>query len=84
MYKVQWEREALKSLDRINWKIAEKIRAGVETVLAKNPYGKGKPLKGERKGQWRFRFSEYRVIYKIEQDKLLILVVEIGHRREIY
>ena len=84
MYKVQWEKEALKSLDKINWKIAEKIRVGVETVLAKNPYGKGKPLKGKRKGQWRFRFSEYRVIYRIEQNKLLILVIEVGHRREIY
>jgi mRNA interferase RelE/StbE len=61
-------------LNKVDRVIAQKIKKGVETDLVKNPYTKGKPLKGNRKGQWRYRFSEYRVIYKIRQNELLILV----------
>ena len=68
MYKAEWKKEALKSLDKIDQVKAEKIRLGVETVLAKDPYKEGKPLKGDLKGLRRFRFSKYRVLYKIRQE----------------
>ena len=49
-----------------------------------NPRVFGKPLSANRIGQWRYRIGDYRVIAKIEDDKLIILVIAIGHRREIY
>ncbi|MCE8164122.1 MAG: type II toxin-antitoxin system RelE/ParE family toxin [Candidatus Moeniiplasma glomeromycotorum] len=84
MYKVEWKDSALKSLTKIDRIIAQKIKIGVETDLAQNPYKKGKPLSGQRKGQWRYRFSKYRVIYEIKEKELIILVVEVDHRKEIY
>ena len=84
MYKIEWKDVAFKQLAKIDQTVAKKIKIGVETDLSKNPYQKGKPLTGNRKGQWSYRFSKYRVIYEIKEQKLLILVVEIGHRREIY
>ena len=84
MYKVEWKKEALKGLDKIDRAKAKKIKLEVDTVLAKDPYKKSKPLKGNLKGLRRFRFSDCRVIYQVKQSKLLIIVVEVAHRREIY
>ena len=84
MYKVEWTEQAKKDLKKIDRLLAEKIAYEVENYLVKNPTELGKPLTGERKGQWRYRFSAYRVIYKIRHSELLILVIEVGHRREIY
>jgi len=84
MYKVEWSKKAQKDLKRIDPTTAEKIRIGVESRLAKDPTRRGKPLTHNHKGKWRFRFSEYRVIYEIKETEILILVIEVGHRREIY
>lgn len=44
----------------------------------------GKPLTGSLKGRWRYRVGDYRVICRITDGSLDILVIEIGHRREVY
>lgn len=44
----------------------------------------GKPLGGDRSGQWRYRVGDYRIIANIEDNRLIILVIAIGHRREIH
>ena len=49
-----------------------------------NPRLFGKPLSGDRKGQWRYRVGDYRIITLIQDNKLIILVIAIGHRRDIY
>ena len=41
-------------------------------------------LQANRSGQWRYRIGDYRVIVNIQDEKLIILALEIGHRREIY
>ena len=84
MYKVEWDKKAEKDLAKIDRTMAMKIKFGVEHELTKNPHTKGKPLKGKWKGRWSFRFSEYRIIYEIKEEKILILVVKVGHRREVY
>lgn len=49
-----------------------------------NPRQHGKPLKGDLNKYWRYRIGNYRVICDIQDDKLLVLALEIGHRKEIY
>ena len=71
----------LKKLDRSTVK---KILARIETYLAKDPKELGKPLKGEFQGYWRYRWGDYRVIYKISQREILILVLRISHRKDAY
>lgn len=44
----------------------------------------GKALKGNLKNQWRYKVGNYRIMCDIEDDKLIILVINVGHRREIY
>jgi mRNA interferase RelE/StbE len=50
----------------------------------KNPRSSGKALKGPLRSLWRYRVGHYRIICRIQDQKLTILVVAIGHRREIY
>lgn len=44
----------------------------------------GKGLKSNRSGQWRYRIGDYRLICEINDDKLIILALSIGHRRDVY
>lgn len=52
--------------------------------LADNPDRFGKPLSSNLKGFWRYRVGDYRLICDIKKKKLLIIVVEIGHRSKVY
>jgi mRNA interferase RelE/StbE len=44
----------------------------------------GKALQGNRDDQWRYRVGDYRILAKIDDDVVIITVVEVGHRKEIY
>lgn len=59
-----------------------KLEAAID-ALASDPY-QGKKLVGDLSGQWSLRVGSYRIIYEIFKDKLLIRVIDLGHRREIY
>lgn len=49
-----------------------------------NPRSRGEGMTGNMAGLWRYRVGDYRVICQIIDDKLVVLVIRIGHRREIY
>ena len=50
----------------------------------KNPRHFGEPLKANKVGLWRYRVGDFRVICEIQDDRLRVLAIAIGHRREIY
>jgi len=52
--------------------------------LAANPRPPGSEMLSASVTRWRVRVSDYRIIYRIQDDRLIVLIVEIGHRREIY
>jgi len=62
----------------INHYIAERL------VTVENPRRFGKPLSGNLKEFWSYRVGDYRIICNILDEKILILVVRVGHRREVY
>jgi mRNA interferase RelE/StbE len=81
-YEIEVRPAALRALRRIDRKDQARIRGAI-ALLATNPRPPGAiALKG-RSGL-RVRVGNYRIIYLIEDGKLLIVVVAIGHRREIY
>lgn len=69
-----------KKLDKFTQK---RIKSYLEK-LTENPRNKGKMLIANRHGQWRYRIGDFRVIVNIQDEKLVILALEVGHRREIY
>ena len=53
--------------------------------LADDPRPHGAlPLKGEGKGLWRLRVGDYRILYQIQDAVLIVLVIDVGHRRDVY
>ena len=61
----------------VNW-----INKNLENC--ENPFFTGKVLKGNLINFWRYRVGDYRIIANIEDEKLIILLVKIGHRRDVY
>lgn len=61
------------------------IKAWIDKNLegCSDPRAHGKGLTANRSGQWRYRIGDYRLICDIQDKKLLILALEIGHRKEI-
>lgn len=53
-------------------------------LAAEHPCKLGKPLHGDKGDLWRYRIGDYRAICKIEDQRLVVLVLVVGHRREIY
>ena len=85
-YKVEYLPQVFKTLEKMDKFTKRIIIEWIEKHLVdcENPRIYGKPLSANRVGQWRYRVGDYRIIAKIEDDKLIILVIAIGHRREIY
>lgn len=84
IYKVIWKKTALKQLAKIDKKIAKELADKVESYLAKDPVNRGKPLLYDYKGFYRYRYNDYRVIYEIKNQELIISVVKVGHRKGVY
>jgi mRNA interferase RelE/StbE len=82
-YLVEVRPAARKALESITTRDRDRISRAVES-LAENPHPHGsKKLRGGE-GFWRIRVGDYRVIYTVIQDRLVVVVVTIGHRREVY
>ncbi|MCM8826484.1 MAG: type II toxin-antitoxin system RelE/ParE family toxin [Candidatus Omnitrophica bacterium] len=60
----------------------EAIKRAIETRLIPDPFVAGEPLRHSLKGHRKLRVGDYRIIYRIQSDKIIIL--KIGHRKEVY
>ncbi len=83
--KVSITKTAKKSLEKLDKNIQKRILdflSDLETL--ENPRIKGKSLKGELKEYWRYRVGDYRILSKIIDNELIIIVIDIGHRKNIY
>ena len=77
------ERKVKKDFKKIPSKFHTKILKFLETILD-NPKNKGKSLTGNLSGYWRYRVGDYRIICELQDQVLIVLVVKIGHRKNIY
>jgi mRNA interferase RelE/StbE len=84
VYKVLYLDSVEDDLRKLDRSTVKKILNRIETYLARDPRGLGKPLKGEFQGYWRYRWGDYRVIYEISRQEILILVLRIGNRKDVY
>ncbi len=77
---------ARKTLSRLDPPEARRILAFLKDRVATDddPRRLGGPLVARFAGHWRYRVGEYRLICRIEDARLLVLVLTIGHRREVY
>lgn len=85
-YKVVFTDEARKQIKKLDKHIASLIIGWIEKNLegCENPRIHGKGLTANRSGEWRYRIGDYRIICEILDNEIIILVLDIGHRKNIY
>ena len=83
MFEVQFKKSVAKDLKTLAKADQKRVLEQIEKVLAKDPH-LGKALSGEFKGLYRWRTGRFRVIYEIHKDVLIVLVLKIGHRKDVY
>lgn len=85
MFKVEFSESCcLKYFNKLPKNTKERILNFIEKRIAYSPYEAGEMLKGNLFGFWKSRIGDYRIIYKINDDKILVLIIKIGHRKEVY
>lgn len=85
-YQVEYSALALKELKKLDKYTRRMIFAWIDKNLngCENPRAHGKALAANRKGQWRYRIGDYRLLCLIRDEELVILALSVGHRREVY
>ena len=86
MYELHFLSSAKKEFAKLDT-IAQKIIKEKLILLVTNPdflKNNIKPLKGEYKGKFRLRINQYRVVFQVKDEELIIIVVRVGHRKEVY
>ena len=83
---VEFDDRARRELRKLNAATQQTILRYIREriVGAENPRQFGKPLRMNLAGLWRYRVGDYRLICRIEENRLVVLVVKVGHRREVY
>ena len=83
-YTIEISTPAAKALAKLEK--ANRLRiVGAIALLSVDPRPPGaKMLRGGEHGRWRVRVGDYRIVYAIEDDRLLVLVLRVAHRREVY
>lgn len=87
VWTIEFDEVALKQLRKLGRPEAKRIRNYLRDRIAilDNPRQSGKALQGSTLGDfWRYRVGNYRIICELQDHKLIVLVVGIGHRSEIY
>jgi mRNA interferase RelE/StbE len=86
VWRVEFDSDAARDLRKLGavaqGSILRYLRQRIAT--AENPRRFGKPLTGDLKGLWRYRVGDYRIVAEIEDDRFVVLIVILGHRREVY
>lgn len=85
-FHVEWSQRAQKQMRKLDKSISEMLLRWVHKNLDNciNPREHGKALTANRNGQWRYRVGDYRLIAEIKDNEVVILIISVGHRKEIY
>ena len=81
-YNLSYHPEIAKDISGLPKNIKARIKKGIENRLLTDPIKYGKPLRRSLQGYRKLRIGDYRVIYRIENN--IIIILKIGHRKEVY
>lgn len=82
-YKLFIDDKVIKDLKQIDKFWQKKIIEVIKAKLVENPYI-GKPLVGNLSPYYRLRVADYRIVYEINEDEVVVIVVKIQHRKDVY
>lgn len=84
-YTIEFVKSARKEFERLPVKVRGRVVEALQ-LLAQNPYSELLKVKKLKDAQdlFRIRIGDYRVLYELQNEQLLVLVIKVGHRREVY
>jgi mRNA interferase RelE/StbE len=85
-WRIEITRTAEKQINKLGRTAQKSIQRFLRERLTstENPRDWGKPLRGEKQGLWRYRVGDYRLICHIQDERITVLVLEVGHRKDVY
>jgi mRNA interferase RelE/StbE len=83
---IEWDPRTEKILRKLGPKTSRAIIAFMvkRIALLADPRLQGRPLGGDLHGMWRYRHEDYRIVCRIQDEKLVVLVIHVGHRSDVY
>ena len=85
MWKIKLSNDATKQVEKLDATTKKRIvKFIIDLAAVDNPRQQGKALKGKLSNYWRYRVGDFRIICEIIDNEIAIVVIEIGHRKEIY
>jgi mRNA interferase RelE/StbE len=82
-YRIEVTRDALRAVAKLDKPVRRRVQVAIDG-LGENPRPSGVVALQGLRGAYRLRVGNYRVIYTVDDNRLVVLVVDLGHRREIY
>ena len=83
-WQIKWEISASREFKSLDKPIQKRILKYLDERVTENPKDFGAELVGDKLGLWRYRVGDYRIICQLHNEKLVVLVVSVGHRKEVY
>lgn len=86
VWKIEFDAGVEKDLKKLGHIAQKKVLKYIKekVMTADNPRSLGKPLSGKLSDIWRYRVGDYRLLAKIEDEHFVILVIHVGHRKDVY
>ncbi len=82
---IEVSEKAFRALRKMDKQTARRIRNELlEIAKLEDPRSRGKALTGNLAGVWRYRVGDYRILCDIEDGRLVVVVIDVAHRREVY
>jgi mRNA interferase RelE/StbE len=83
-FEIELTPEARRHLNRLPDKVRHAALALMQSAMSDNPHRVGKPLVGELEGLWSARRGDYRVVYEIDDDANVVVVLRVQYRGDVY
>lgn len=86
MWQLEWTKQAQKKLNKLGVPVKKRILIYLDETIEQcsHPTQRGEPMTENKAGLWRYRVGDYRIICKIEDHRLMIIVLNVGHRKDVY
>ncbi|WP_303921094.1 type II toxin-antitoxin system RelE/ParE family toxin [Treponema berlinense] len=84
-YKIEFEERAFEDFSKLDGSVKKQIQKYLDKLaMRENPRTLGEPLQENLSAYWKYRVGDYRLVAEIKDDVLVVLMLAVGHRRDIY
>lgn len=83
-WKIEYSKSAADEIYQLDGSVKKLIKRAIEDKLMTDPLKYGTPLRRNLSGLFKLRVGDYRIIYKVFNNEILVLVIGVGHRRDVY